>query len=89
LKACCQEAIVTKQLMRIGRSALLVFVALALAGIVLAVATKPQQPAQAGGTCAAQCNAQFAVCYKASGANRSMCEAERSQCLEKCISSGG
>jgi hypothetical protein len=35
--------------------------------------------------CRAQCEALFAQCYRASNANRKVCDAQRTQCLEACI----
>lgn len=62
--------------------AALVVAALLVAGL----ATWPSAPARAqGGACTQACQAAYAQCYKNSGSNRRVCDAQLQQCLSGCI----
>ena len=58
-----------------------------LAVLALAAAGLGHLPAVAqGGNCTQHCQAAYAKCYKDSGSNRRVCEAQLQQCLASCIS---
>ena len=57
-----------------------------LMSVVLLAGTNLVIPAQAqGGQCTQACQSSFAQCYKATGSNRKVCEAQLQQCLSGCI----
>ena len=62
---------------------------IAVWGLLVAITTggiDSQRPALAqGGQCTQSCHAAYAQCYKDSGSNRKVCEAQLQQCLAGCI----
>jgi hypothetical protein len=62
------------------------FVRLALIGAITGALspTVPVANAQ-GGQCTQACQSSYAQCYKNSGSNRKVCEAQLQQCLSSCI----
>lgn len=65
----------TRSLAMVAAAALLVL------GAGLAAGPACAQP----GACTQSCQAAFAQCYKESGSNRRVCEAQLQQCLAGCI----
>ena len=58
---------------------------LALAVAMAAFVVLGGQPARAQGQCTQSCHASYAQCYKSTGSNRKVCEAQLQQCLSGCI----
>jgi hypothetical protein len=59
---------------------------LALLVLATASASLPVSPAHAqAGQCTQSCQTAYAQCYKATGSNRKVCEAQLQQCLARCI----
>ena len=59
---------------------------LALLAVLSIGASMPATTACAqAGDCTQACQAQFARCYKDTGSNRKVCEAQLQQCLSTCI----
>jgi hypothetical protein len=50
-----------------------------------APAVKPVAAATSGKACTDSCQKSYAQCYKSSGSNRKVCDAQLQQCLNGCI----
>ena len=48
-------------------------------------AVQPIASSNNASACTSACQASYAQCYKASGSNRKVCEAQLQQCLSTCI----
>lgn len=74
----------TKRFYPAGRAGLLP--AWALLALVTTGMSIPERAAYAeAGQCTQSCQASYAQCYKATGSNRKVCEAQLQQCLARCI----
>ena len=56
-----------------------------LAALVAGGVDTPRPALAQGGQCTQACHAAFAQCYKDTGSNRKVCEAQLQQCLAGCI----
>lgn len=59
---------------------------LACATVVALLSRSPPAAHAQAGACTQSCQAAYAKCYRDSGSNRRVCEAQLQQCLSGCIS---